>query len=455
MASSTPWRGGDIVAPLPPRVPGLPVLGNALSFMGDPLSFLTASYQQHGPIYRVRALARQMTVLAGPEANQFLARAGEDFLTSKDLFGGFASEMNTDVFLVALDGPPHRHLRKVMRRGFSKEAVGPHAGHFMEIAANAAQAWQPGARIAVLPTLQRIVTEQLGLAIAGRAPGEYFDAIVQFLNTIMRARVLRMWPAFVLRLPSYKRAKARVYELGDQVIAAHRQQPAGAERPPDLIDDMMNARDENGNPFDDHAVRVTAIAAFFAGIDTVANTLTFMLYALLKDPETLERVRAEADRLEPAAVPELHQLKQYEALYGTVLETLRMYPVAAFTPRTATQPFEFMGHRVDRGQEVIVANGVTHMLPQFFPQPGKFDIDRYRAPRNEHRQANAFAPYSLGAHTCLGAGLAEVQMMLTLAALLRTVHLELDPPDYRVRVRLAPLPSAGQDFKVRVVGHLR
>ena len=285
----------------------------------------------------------------------------------------------------------------------------------------------------------------------GRKPGAYFEDVRSFLNVIMRASVLKMWPGFMLRTPAYRRAKASAFALAAEVVAAHRAVPPGAARPVDLIDDVLAARDADGQPLDENALVVSAIAPFFAGIDTVANTLAFMLYALLKHPAALARVTAEARAMFAEGVPPLHALKSLHALHGATLETLRMYPVAAFTPRTAVKPFEFAGCRVEQGTEVLVANGVTHRLAQFFPDPDVFDIDRYREPRNEHRQANVFAPYSLGGHTCLGAGLAEAQIMLTMAALLTSARLELEPADWELKIKLAPLPSAGRGLRVRVV----
>lgn len=449
--STTIWRSGPSTAPLPPWAPGLPVLGSALKLMNDPVRYLTACYQQFGPIFRLRALNRQITVLAGLEANQFLARAGDEHFGSEELFGGFADEMGTRVFLVAMDGEPHRRVRKLMRRGYSREMIAPHVNEVVDMVRQRAHSWQPGQTFSVLDMFQRLVAEQLGWVLVGRKPGAYFDDVLTFLNVIMRASVLKMWPAFMLRTPAYRRARASVFDLAREVIAAHQTNPAGVARPPDLIDDLLAARDENGQPLDENALVVSAIAPFFAGLDTVANTLTFMLYALLKHPDALARVTAEAQAMFAQGIPPLHALKDQKALYGATLETLRMYPVAPFTPRTALKPFEFAGYRIEAGSEVLVANTVTHWLPQFFPNPHVFDIDRYQEPRNEHRQTSIFTPYSLGGHTCLGAGLAEVQMMLTMAALLASTRLALEPAAWQVKVKLAPLPSAGRGMRARVI----
>jgi hypothetical protein len=69
--------------PLPPLVPGIPVLGNALRMMGDVQGFLADSHRQHGPVFRVRALNQAFVIMAGAGANRFLLDHGDAFLTSE------------------------------------------------------------------------------------------------------------------------------------------------------------------------------------------------------------------------------------------------------------------------------------------------------------------------------------------------------------------------------------
>lgn len=103
---------------------------------------------------------------------------------------------------------------------------------------------------------------------------------------------------------------------------------------------------------------------------------------------------------------------------------------------------------------MIFANGLTHFLPEFFPDPWKFDVTRYIAPRKEHKQGQGiFAPYTLGPHTCLGAGVAEVQLMVTVGAMLRAVKLELTHPNYEIKTKLMPIPCPDPKFQIRVMEH--
>src|SRR6266568_56995 len=113
---------------------------------------------------------------------------------------------------------------------------------------------------------------------------------------------------------------------------------------------------------------------------------------------------------------------------GAMAETLRRYPVAGGHNARVAKPLTIAGYRLEPGNTVQVAMTVPHFLEELYPHPMQFDIDRFREPRNEHRQRGAYAPFGLGDHTCLGAGIAEVQMMVTMAVLLHTHTLQFDPP---------------------------
>ncbi|HET9953658.1 MAG TPA: cytochrome P450, partial [Polyangiaceae bacterium] len=124
-------------------------------------------------------------------------------------------------------------------------------------------------------------------------------------------------------------------------------------------------------------------------------------------------------------------------------------PVAAQSQRTATRSITFAGYRVDAETPVLIATALPHMLPELFPSPERFDVARYRAPRNEHRVKGAYAPFGLGAHTCLGAGMAEVQIAVVIARLLHNLEFELTS-ERRPPLRQDPTLTFGPKFRVRV-----
>ena len=133
------------------------------------------------------------------------------------------------------------------------------------------------------------------------------------------------------------------------------------------------------------------------------------------------------------------------------METLRLHPVSPAVLRTVSNSFEFAGHTVPAGRLVMIGTAVGHGLEKCFPQPDRFDIDRYTQERGEHRQRGAYAPFGTGSHRCLGSGLVPVQIGLTMATILRDLVLQPLDPHGALRVRSFPtMQPVG--FKFRILG---
>ena len=221
---------------------------------------------------------------------------------------------------------------------------------------------------------------------------------------------------------------------------------------PDMIDEALAEVAKNPGPNAQRRAGGAALGPFLAGLDTVANTCSFMIYALLDNPTVLKRVLDEVDVAFAQGPLTWEQLKGMTDLHGAAMETLRRYPVAGGHMAKVAKPLTFAGYRLEPGDDIYVAMTVPHFLPELYPEPEKFDIDRFSPPRNEHRQRGAYAPFGLGDHTCLGAGIAEIQLMVTMATLFHDYHLALDPPTYTLTIEHAPTLAPGKDFHVKVVG---
>jgi len=241
-----------------------------------------------------------------------------------------------------------------------------------------------------------------------------------------------------------------VNEFGRLAYEAHLQYPKPNGKP-DMIDDAMRETAQYPEAYRRTILEHIALGPMLAGIDTVANTLSFMLYALLAHPEALQRVQAEIEAARSRGPLSWEQFRQMPDLQGAMMETLRRYPVAGGHRARVARPLTLGGYRLEVGQDVEVAMTVPHFLEEVYPNPMQFDLERFRPPRNEHRKPGVYAPFGLGDHTCLGAGIAEVQLMVTMATLLSNYTLQFDPPDYQLVIEHHPTPVPGNHFQVQVI----
>jgi cytochrome P450 len=439
------WQPGTTEeTPLPPLVDPRDLTGQD--------NHILQQYRKLGPVFRLPRPGKPLTVLAGPEANVFMARHEDEFFTTREQWEDFDTVLGTGGIATARDGQANRQRRAHSSKSYSRARVLDQLPRMIEITREFSR-WQPGESIAVRPGMQRVIAEQLGRLLVGFGPGEYLQDLVTYLDTAImtsldRGRDLQDWtPESAAAL---QRAKERTYELARAIVQAHLEHPMPNGKP-DMIDEALAETAKNPGPNAQRRAGGAAIGPFLAGLDTVANSCSFMIYALLDNPGTLKRVLAEVDATFAQGPLTWEKLKDMTALHGAAMETLRRYPVAGGHMAKVASSLTFAGCRLEPGDDIFIAMTVPHFLPEFYPEPERFDIDRFHSPRNEHRKPGAYAPFGLGDHTCLGAGIAEIQLMVTMATIFYDYHLELDPPAYTLTIEYEPTPAPSRDFRVKVV----
>ncbi|HET8882496.1 MAG TPA: cytochrome P450 [Solimonas sp.] len=439
-----------------PTIRGLPLVGSLFGMVKGPAQFFVDCYRRYGPVVRLSILGQKYVLIAGVEAATFMGtREGKECLRSKEFWEGLVAEYGATRTLTGTDGEAHKQLRDVMRRGYSKESIKGRYNELIEITDRCfARDWKVGSKVPVVEGMQYMVVDQLGTILTGAAPLEYVKDIRTTILHILNILVTRQRPKFLLKRPVYKNAKARVFELGRQMIADSKARYATTQ-PDDrnLIDDIMAAHIETPDVMPASDLIVSLTGPYVAGLDTVANTTAAITYTVLKHPDVLKRVHEEVDALFAGGpIEEDDLLKRIPSLQGAIMETMRLYPIAVAQMRTATRDFVFEGHQIFEGEMIYVGTSVPHFMGEYWPQPEKFDIDRYAKPRAEHMQPGVYSPYGRGPHTCLGKSLAEVQIALSMARLFYKLDLELESPDYVLKTKTAPTPGPAMDFKVRVKG---
>ena len=430
-----------------PQVSGWPLLGSAFDVARDLSTFLVRQYRKSGPIFRFHALGRRFVVLAGPEANRFVQKQGSRHLRSYEAWRKFNVALGAKDSLLSLDGPGHVRMRKVHTKAFSRQFIEGRLDEVVEITRRMIARWPRNLPIGAQYAMQGIITEQIAMLVTGISAQDHFDELTDALDGLLRVHVLQRSPGWILRLPKHRRARRRLDRLYEKVLDHHRRDDR-TDR--DLIDDLIELRERDPQFFPETDLQLAVVGPFFAGIETSANTAAFMLYALLKHPELLARVRAEADACFDGESLRSGGLRELDVVHRVLMETLRTYPAAPALTRTVTNSFEFGGYTVPARATVIVGNTVAHHLPECFPEPDRFDIERYTPDRAEHRRPGAFAPFGLGTHRCLGSQFAEVQIALTLLTIVREVDLALDPPGYVLEIvrTLGQRPAPSFRFRV-------
>jgi cytochrome P450 len=219
------------------------------------------------------------------------------------------------------------------------------------------------------------------------------------------------------------------------MIARRRKEGADAG---DLLSMLLLAVDAeaDGKGLTDEEARDQCVTFFLAGHDTAAAGMIWVGWALASHPEVAARAAAEADEVLGDRDPTFTDLPRLKYVERVVKESLRLWPPAfGVFARRAVQDVEVGGWRVPRGGIVRLFQWVTQRDARWFPDPQKFDPDRFAPGRVEQLPHGAYFPFGLGPRSCVGNHFAMTEMTLLTALLVR-------------RFTLTPAPGQGEAVPV-------
>ena len=409
----------DNLAGKMPTASGLPLLGSALPLLRDPLAFLQDQYAQHGPVFRIRSPGRNFVVLAGIEANRFASREGRDVFLAAPFWQKLSETRQCPHLLLGVDGDDHKTLRKLHGRDLPKSLVDEHAAGLVALTRAQLEIAADGEFRPAVDLARTLVSRQVHHMLSGGAepaPDATIEALMQTFRWETNTLLLGKWPKLALKHPRYRQFERTAREFLDALI-----DDSGANRPPGWFATTLKGRSEHPRLFTDGDVRVDFMLPFVAGVDTVGATLASMLGELLQRPMLVDEIATTIAAVwpDPGTPPRVAELREVDALRGAVLETLRLHPSAFAVYRQAGEDFDFAGHRVKAGEDVLLFTTATHGEDEHFADAETFDVTRYSPPRDEHRKPFAHMPYGVGPHICLGAGLGESLLLLTAAVVFR------------------------------------
>ena len=430
-----------------PVVKGLPIFGSAFEAKRNLVPFLAKQFQELGPVFRVRLFNRDFIVLAGPASNRFLQKQGRNYLRSYEFWKDFTHELGVTRVMTSTDGRDHGKFRRTFAPSYSRHNFEINLETASEIVRSHIAAWPSDRPIDVVDAMQRIVTDQIGEIAIGVKPGEYQEDITSFLDILLITKLAKQSPSFLYNR-RLRKARQSVEEFWQIILADH--QPGGPKHGAEnFVTEVLELHRSDPQQMPETDLMIWAMGPFLVGLDTVAITSSFALYHVLKNADILRRATAEAETLFSEGTPTAAGLRKMDTIYRTAMETFRFHPVVPASPRHVGTGFEFSGYRIPAGEMVLASSTATHFLPEYFPEPERFDIDRYLPERAEHRQRDVFAPFGVGTHRCLGAGFAEAQILLILAAILREAELVLHPSSYELKSTYSPVLRP-QNLKVKV-----
>ncbi|KAK4297383.1 hypothetical protein Pmani_030200 [Petrolisthes manimaculis] len=216
--------------------------------------------------------------------------------------------------------------------------------------------------------------------------------------------------------------------------------------------DLLLEYSEEGRGLSDEDIREEVDTFMFEGHDTTAAAINWSLYLLGCHPEIQARVHEELDMIfsspdQPVTMAELREMKLTE---NCIKEALRLFPSVPFLARELQEEAVIDNYRIPEGTTVMVVTYRLHRDPDQFPDPERFDPDRFLPENVSKRHPYAYVPFSAGPRNCIGQKFALMEEKILLSSILRKYRAEscTRREDLRLLGELILRPENGNTVKL-------
>ena len=443
---------------MPPGPKGAFLLGSAHELMRDWPGFSARCARDYGDVVLYRFLQVPMCQVTHPDLiEQVLVRQASNFHKSKD-YAALKFIMGNG--LLTAGGPAWQAQRQLMQPAFRHESISAYAEIMSSSAESFLSRWKDGEIRDIHEDMAELTLDVVARSLFGSKISHDARSVGSDVGAVMARFFQQAALSFILpdgtplpKGPRLLRSKRRLDAKIYAIIHERRSSPAPGN---DLLQILLDAQDEAGSRMTDEQLRDEIMTLFLAGHETTANALTWTWFLLSQNPHVERALSAELDSVLVGAPPSLRDLPRLPYTEMVVKESMRLYPPAWGIGRRAIHDFELNGFRIPAGTNVFILQWLVHRDPRFFPDPLKFDPERWRDDpiRRGRLPRFAYFPFGGGPRVCIGAGFAMMEATLLLATLAQRFRLEL-PPNTRVTPHFSITLRPKHGLKMRLHRRVR
>ena len=425
----------------------------------NPMDFMAKVARRYGGLARISIRGKVLYLASSPEIVRELLITHRQRYSKNTRYRHIQALLGQGLLLS--EAEPWRRQRLRTQPLFKDEPVDAQVPWMADVARRHLEQWQTfvDSRTAldVEPDFLRLAQMLAGQSLFG--PG-FADIAARFCETA--TAVKQNWPQAPASLwrvfmparrnsqTAFDNALAALDRCVYECIAERRAknfQDCG------MLQHLAHACRIEGRPLTDLELRDQLLTLFFAGHETSATALCWIHYLLAEHADVYERLIAEVNAVLDGRTPTAHTVRQLQYTGQVVQETLRLYSPIHSISRVALEEHMLGGYRIPMGATVCVSMYASHRLPEYWPDPERFDPTRFNSEACEARHRFSYLPFAAGHRNCIGAGQAIVELKLIVALVAQRYRLKLATGQ---RVEPAPgttmFPRFGMKMTIDAIG---
>src|SRR5215469_708796 len=308
--------------------------------------------------------------------------------------------------MITAEGAEHRLQRQVAQPAFHRQRIPEYARTMVSEAVRMRDSWKPGEQRNIAIDMMHLTLNVVAGTLFASDLHDEVRELADAINRIMSLyNFLVMLPAAEwlvhLRPPglaAFVRARKRIDAVVYRMIEVHRQCHSDQAS----LLDMMLAASPDRSPASEQSLRDQVITIFLAGYETVANALSWTWYLLSQNPECEQRFHQEIDRELAGRALDFEDVPHLRYVEMVLAESMRLYPPAWAMGRRALQDFQLGEFFLPAKTTVLISQFVTHRDARFFPDPSRFDPQRFTPEAKARRTKFSYFPFGAGVRQCIG-----------------------------------------------------
>ncbi len=409
-----------------PTLGPLALVRNLPLMITDNFAFRRKLARTFPGIYQVPVGLRPVVVVSQAQyAREVLTRT-DDFDKPPEM-----TKLGRPVFgngILTATNASNREQRRLVQPVFKNQIIKGYADTIISYAEQLVDSWHEGQRIDLTEEMTKLTMRIIGAVMFSIENLGSEDQLGRDIHTALRSVATGfLFPIpFADLLPSGRRTRQAIARTNTTIydmIAQRRREKSDRS---DLLDLLLNARDEDGHGLSDELIRDELMTIFIAGHETVAQALTWTLYRISKHAPIRRRVQREVDDVLQDRTPMLADLSKLSYSLQVFKEGLRFYPPGHVMIRMAARDTELGGYKVPGGAYVLIDEYAMHHKPDYFSKPQVFDPARFTAKNENLLPKFAYLPFGTGPRVCIGLHFALMEAQLVLGILNQRVEFELE-----------------------------
>lgn len=383
---------------------------------GDPLGYFTGIVREYGDVAGLLIMNFRILLINHPDHI-------EDVLVNhpRKFVKGRVLQANKRVFgrgLLTSEGDFWLRQRRLAQPAFHRARIAGYASTMVEYTERLLKEWHDGEERDIHKEMMRLTLQIVGKTLFdadverdAQDIGRSLELLLHLGANFRRTIFVPHW----LPTPTNIRLERAIRQIEKVLYRIIAEKRASGRDAGDLLSMLLAAQDEDGSRMTDQQLRDETITLFLAGHETTANTLSWTWWLLAQNPAVEAKLHTELSSVLAGRPPSLEDLPKLAYTNHVITESLRLYPPAWGTARTAIEDLEIAGYSVPKGSGVSFAQWTVHRDARWYDAPEEFRPERWESDLLKRIPRFAYFPFGGGPRQCIGNSFALMEASLILA----------------------------------------